>query len=162
MPGDRPSNSGTNPKDWTDQGRFPSRHPAANPLGRALHSSLYERTTAGVPNFARYTFLDDDSHRSAPRDAAADISVAILVPRLDVRPHDRQLQDLVGELSTLRVEFRRRWSAHEVRLHGAGSKSFHHPVVGELAAALAKALERGSEPGERTATGTATRPETRR
>jgi hypothetical protein len=47
-------------------------------------------------------------------------------------PHDRQLQDLVGELSTLSKEFRRRWSSHEVRLHGAGSKLFHHTLVGNL------------------------------
>ena len=39
---------------------------------------------------------------------------------------------LVGELSTLSPEFARRWSSHEVRLHGAGTKTFHHPAVGDL------------------------------
>jgi hypothetical protein len=47
-------------------------------------------------------------------------------------PHDRSLQDLVGELSTRSDTFRRLWADHNVRSHGAGTKRFHHPVVGEL------------------------------
>ena len=48
------------------------------------------------------------------------------------RPHDKGLADLVGELSTHTAEFSRRWAAHDVRLHQAGTKTFHHPVVGDL------------------------------
>ena len=52
---------------------------ATNALGRAMHSPLYDRTAAGVPNFARYTFLDDDSRNFYPDwGTAADISVEIL------------------------------------------------------------------------------------
>ncbi len=106
---------------------------ATNALGRAMHSPLYDRTAAGVPNFARYTFLDDDSRNFYPDwGTAADISVEILRTEAGRAPHDRQLQDLVGELSTLSPEFARRWSSHEVRLHGAGTKTFHHPAVGDL------------------------------
>lgn len=47
-------------------------------------------------------------------------------------PHNRALQDLVGELSTRSDTFRTLWGAHNVRTHGAGTKRFHHPVVGEL------------------------------
>ncbi|VTR07996.1 helix-turn-helix domain-containing protein [Clostridioides difficile] len=47
-------------------------------------------------------------------------------------PHDKALQDLVGELSTRSDTFRTLWAAHDVRTHGAGTKRFHHPVVGEL------------------------------
>lgn len=120
---------------------------AANPLGRAMHSSLYERTTAGVPNFARYTFLDDDAHRFYPDwETAADVCVAILRTEAGRAPHDLQLQDLVGELSTLSDQFRGRWSAHDVRLHGAGSKSFHHTAVGELDLAY-ESVDMLSEPG---------------
>ena len=120
---------------------------AANVLGRAMHSSLYERTTSGVPNFARYTFLDDDSHTFYPDwDTAADICVAILRTEAGRDPHDRQLHDLVGELSTLSDEFRRRWSSHEVRLHGAGSKLFRHPLVGDLDLAY-ESVDMISEPG---------------
>ena len=120
---------------------------ATNPLGRAMHSSLYQRTTAGVPNFARYTFLDDDSHAFYPDwHTAADICVAILRTEAGRDPHDRQLQNLIGELSTLSEEFRRRWSSHEVRLHGAGSKLFHHDVVGDLDLAY-ESVDMISDPG---------------
>ena len=47
-------------------------------------------------------------------------------------PYDRQLSDLVGELSTRSDEFRVRWAAHNVRFHRTGTKRIHHPVVGEL------------------------------
>ena len=47
-------------------------------------------------------------------------------------PHDKGLQDLVGELSTRNDEFRRRWGAHNVRTHGSGVKRFHHHVVDDL------------------------------
>ncbi len=47
-------------------------------------------------------------------------------------PHDKSIQDLVGELSTRSDVFRQLWGAHDVRSHGAGVKRFHHPVVGDL------------------------------
>src|SRR5699024_11400304 len=48
-------------------------------------------------------------------------------------PHDATLQDLVGELSTRSDTFRRLWGAHDVRTHGAGTKRFTHPVIGDVA-----------------------------
>jgi MmyB-like transcription regulator ligand binding domain len=47
-------------------------------------------------------------------------------------PHHPELVELVGQLSTGSEEFRVRWTAHNVRHHGSGSKSLHHPVVGTL------------------------------
>jgi hypothetical protein len=47
-------------------------------------------------------------------------------------PFDRNLSDLVGELSTRSETFRKRWAAHNVRLLRNGLKRYHHPVVGEL------------------------------
>ena len=47
-------------------------------------------------------------------------------------PHDRALQDLVGELSIRSQELRSRWAAHHVRHHHTGLKRLHHPVVGDL------------------------------
>ena len=61
-------------------------------------------------------------------------------------PHDRGLQDLVGELSTRSETFRRLWADHNVRTHGAGTKRFHHPVVGELTLAYEE-LAITAEPG---------------
>src|SRR3954452_23227287 len=61
-------------------------------------------------------------------------------------PHDRRLQNLGGELSTLSNVFRRLWADHNVRSHGAGTKRFHHPVVGELTVAYEE-LAITAEPG---------------
>ena len=120
---------------------------ATNHLGRAMHSSLYESNPAGNPNFTRYTFLDDDSHRFYPNwDLAADTCVAILRTEAGRDPHDKGLHDLVGELSTRSEDFRRRWSTHNVRLHGAGTKQFHHHVVGDLTLAY-ESLDMVAEPG---------------
>jgi hypothetical protein len=47
-------------------------------------------------------------------------------------PYDRQLSDLIGELSTRSDEFQVRWAAHNVRIHTTGIKLLHHPVVGDL------------------------------
>jgi hypothetical protein len=62
------------------------------------------------------------------------------------RPHDRGLQDLVGELSTRSDVFRRLWADHNVRTHGAGTKRFNHPIVGELTLAYEE-LAITAEPG---------------
>ena len=123
---------------------------ATNTLGRAMHSSLYEAaggTGAGAPNFARYTFLDDDAHRFYPDwDTAAATCVAILRTEAGRDPHDKALHDLVGELSTRSQAFRALWSSHDVRLHGAGTKAFHHTAVGELDLAY-ESMDMVSEPG---------------
>jgi hypothetical protein len=47
-------------------------------------------------------------------------------------PFDRDLSDLVGELSTRSEPFRTWWAAHNVRHHQTGSKRLHHPTVGDL------------------------------
>jgi hypothetical protein len=56
------------------------------------------------------------------------------------------VHDLVGELSTRSSEFRGRWGNHDVRLHGAGSKLFHHAVVGDLDLAY-ESVDMISDPG---------------
>jgi MmyB-like transcription regulator ligand binding domain len=56
------------------------------------------------------------------------------VPGLRRRdPYDRDLSDLVGELSTQSEIFRTLWAAHNVHAHDSGAKRLHHPLVGELA-----------------------------
>jgi hypothetical protein len=54
--------------------------------------------------------------------------------------------NLVGELSTRSDEFRTRWGAHNVRHHGSGAKTYHHPIVGELTLAY-EGLELAADPG---------------
>jgi transcriptional regulator with XRE-family HTH domain len=120
---------------------------ATNLLGRAMHASLYDSARGESPNFARYTFLDDDSHRFYPNwHTAADTVVAILRIEAGRDPHDKAMHDLVGELSTRSPEFRRRWTSHDVRLHGTGTKTFHHDIVGDLELAY-ESVDLTSEPG---------------
>jgi transcriptional regulator with XRE-family HTH domain len=105
---------------------------AANHLGRAMYSDVYTDPDR-VPNFGRFTFLDSAAHRFFPDwSLAADMLVANLRTAAGKDPHDKGLHDLVGELSTRSDDFRRRWGAHNVRIHGTGVKTFHHRVVGDL------------------------------
>jgi transcription regulator MmyB-like protein/helix-turn-helix protein len=79
-------------------------------------------------------------------DGAADTCVAILRTEAGRDPHDKDLHDLVGELSTRSEDFRRRWSAHNVRYHGAGTKHFHHHAVGDLELAY-ESVDMIADPG---------------
>ena len=106
--------------------------PAFNALGRAFYSPLIG-DGGRTPNFARFQFLDPASRDFYPDwDLFADMCVAVMRAEAGRDPHNRALQDLVGELSTQSEVFRRLWGAHNVRTHGAGTKRFHHPVVGDL------------------------------
>jgi len=119
---------------------------AANRLARAFYAQVYADPQRPA-NLARFTFLDDSAHRFYPDwDSAADICVAILRTEAGRDPRDKDLHDLVGELSTRSTEFRTRWGAHNVRHHGTGAKTFHHHIVGELTLAY-ESLEMAAEPG---------------
>lgn len=103
-----------------------------NDLSRAMYAQVLAGAS-GTPNFARFTFLDEESRRLYPDwDFFADITVATLRTEAGRSPHDQLLHELVGELSTLSAEFRTRWSAHDVRIHTTGTKHFRHEVVGDL------------------------------
>ena len=105
---------------------------ATNPLGRAFYSPVIG-DGGRTPNLARFQFLDPASRDFYPDwDLFAEMCVAIMRAEAGRDPHDKALQDLVGELSTRSDTFRTLWAAHDVRTHGAGTKRFHHPVVGEL------------------------------
>jgi hypothetical protein len=119
---------------------------ATNHLGRALYADVFNDPTR-PPNFARFAFLDTAARRFYPDwDLAADTAVAILRTSAGQDPHDKKLHDLVGELSTRSEEFRRRWSAHNVRIHGAGIKHFHHHAVGDLTLTY-ETVDLTAEPG---------------
>jgi hypothetical protein len=105
---------------------------ATNTLGWALHSPMFGSPQRPA-NFARFQFLDLRAHEYySDWEAAANITVALLRAEAGRRPHDTQLRELVGELSTVSEEFRTRWAAHDVRIHHNGAKHFNHPVVGGL------------------------------
>lgn len=119
---------------------------ATNALGRAFYSPLIG--DGGVPpNLARFQFLDPASRDFYPDwDLFAEMCVAIMRAEAGRDPHDRGMQDLVGELSTRSETFRRLWGAHNVRTHGTGIKRFNHPVVGEVSLAYEE-LSITAEPG---------------
>lgn len=120
---------------------------ATNALGRAFCAPIIG-DGGRRPNLARFQFLDPAAREFYPDwDLFAEMSVAIMRAEAGHDPHDKGLQDLVGELSTRSDTFRRLWGAHDVRTHGAGTKRFHHPVVGALTLAYEE-LAITAEPGQ--------------
>jgi transcriptional regulator with XRE-family HTH domain len=119
---------------------------AENHLGRALCSEMY-RDPARPVNYARFVFFDPAAHDFyGDWERAANDTVALLRSEAGRDPYDRDLSDLVGELSTRSDEFRTRWAAHNVRIHQTGAKHFHHPVVGDLTLTF-DLMELAADPG---------------
>ncbi|MFE1321985.1 helix-turn-helix domain-containing protein [Kitasatospora phosalacinea] len=119
---------------------------AANRLARGLYAEVYD-DPGHRGNLARHQFLDPRARRFYPDwEWAADTTVAILRAEAGRDPYDRELHDLVGELSTRSEEFRVRWGAHDVRRHGSGTKRFHHRAVGGLTLAY-EGMELTAAPG---------------
>ncbi|WP_309064344.1 helix-turn-helix transcriptional regulator [Microbacterium sp.] len=119
---------------------------AANALARAFYRDVYDMP-GQPPNIARFTFLDARAHDFYPDwDMFAEVTVAILRTEAGRDPHNKELHDLIGELSTRSTEFRRLWGTHDVRHHGTGFKTFRHPVVGEMTLAY-EGMAMESEPG---------------
>ncbi|WP_284981807.1 helix-turn-helix transcriptional regulator [Arthrobacter sp. efr-133-TYG-118] len=119
---------------------------AANLLGRALYGPVFNSaaqsssaassgsdTWSRTPNQARYIFLDPGAGDFYPDwRAVAATTVAMLRLEAGRNPDDRALNELVGELTTRSGLFSALWAGHDVRIHTAGTKRFHHPVAGDL------------------------------
>lgn len=119
---------------------------ATNQLGRAFHSHLFDGSRRPV-NFARFVFLDPRAKEFfADWERAARDCAALLRSEAGRTPYDRDLSDLVGELSTQSEAFRGHWAAHNVRLHNKGVKRFNHSVVGELELSYNR-IELPADPG---------------
>jgi len=119
---------------------------AANRLGRALYSQHFD-SPFGPANTARFVFLDSRStFYYRDWEGVANDVVATLRAEAGRDPYDRELSDLVGQLSTRSETFGARWAAHNVRRHDTGVKLIHHPVVGDLNLTF-EALELVADPG---------------
>ncbi|MEV4172511.1 helix-turn-helix transcriptional regulator [Nonomuraea sp. NPDC049709] len=113
---------------------------AANRLGRAMYWPVFQTSRTGQgpartrpANIARFQFLDPAGPDFFPDwDTAADITAALLRTEAGRDPYNKDLTDLIGELSTRSADFRSRWAQHNVRLHHTGTKTFHHPAIGDL------------------------------
>lgn len=128
---------------------------AENALLRGLYSDAYARSEGPV-NLARFAFLQRDA---AERfyddwDSAADLNVGLLRTEAGRSPRDKALHDLIGELGVRSDDFRRRWAAHDVRVHTSGPKLIHHPVVGNLDLVF-QSFDAGIDPGLHLVTYTA-------
>jgi hypothetical protein len=121
---------------------------AANHLGRAFYAPMFE--SRAPANMARFTYLDPrakdfftDWNRTAKE------CVAALRTQAGRDPFDRDLSDLVGELSTQCEEFAALWATHDVRLHRKAEKHFNHPLVGDLTLRYERlAVDRRPRPGD--------------
>ncbi|MFF7655107.1 helix-turn-helix transcriptional regulator [Streptomyces sp. NPDC007983] len=95
---------------------------AANPLARALYGEVLEQEPA---NTCRFAFLDPRVTRLYPewervtRDAVGALRVEVAK-----NPHDRELSNLIGELSTHSDAFRTLWGAHDVHVFTEGTERF--------------------------------------
>jgi transcriptional regulator with XRE-family HTH domain len=103
-----------------------------NKLGEALYSEMLVNPRRPV-NSARFCFLDPRATTFfVDWDESANASVAVLRAEAGRNPHDHDLTNLIGELSTQSEDFRVRWARHDVGTHDAGLKRLHHPLVGHL------------------------------
>ena len=119
---------------------------AANVLGRALYSQQFDSPFQPA-NSARFLFLDPRAESFyVDWDQVAHDIVAMLHAEAGRDPYDRDLSDLVGELSTRSEAFRMLWAAHDVHRHDTGVKRFHHPIVGDLTVTYEN-LELTADPG---------------
>ncbi|MFC4013371.1 helix-turn-helix transcriptional regulator [Nonomuraea purpurea] len=115
---------------------------AANRLGRAMYWPVFHASLSSADqgqarsrpaNIARFQFLDPAGPGFFPDwDSAADVTVALLRTEAGRDPYNKELTQLIGELSTRSDDFRGRWAQHNVRLHHTGTKTFHHPAIGDL------------------------------
>ena len=105
---------------------------AMNKLGEALYSEMLANPRRPA-NSARFCFLDLRATTFfIDWDKTADDAVAVLRAEAGRNPHDQDLTNLIGELSTQSDEFRVRWARHDVRYHDTGLKRIQHPLVGQL------------------------------
>ena len=129
--------------------------PSAEPSTPTSSTRRTSPTGRRLPNHARFTFLDPRATDFYPdwKRAAAD-SVALLRAEAGRNPDDRDLNELIGELTTRSERFTALWATHNVRWHTTGTKRFHHRVVGDLALAY-EGLELAGDPGQTLITFTA-------
>ncbi|UED84889.1 helix-turn-helix domain-containing protein [Streptomyces profundus] len=133
---------------------------AANALARAVLTD-FDALPANRRNVARY-YLLDPSARATVGDWELLASETVAMLRLEAGryPQDRLLADLIGELTLGCPEFTTWWNDHRVVRRTHGSKTYHHPLAGELSFSYESFLVPGDseqtlcvynvEPGSRT------------
>ncbi|MGV9824008.1 MULTISPECIES: MmyB family transcriptional regulator [unclassified Gordonia (in: high G+C Gram-positive bacteria)] len=120
---------------------------AMNQLARALYSPILAdpRRPANTTRFI-YLHPAEAAEFFVDYDRIAADAAAMLRLEAGRDPHDQELIQLVGELSTRSEVFRRRWASQDVRFHRSGRKRLRHPAVGQLDLDF-EGMELPSEPG---------------
>ncbi|MEU9173268.1 helix-turn-helix transcriptional regulator [Streptomyces sp. NPDC048420] len=104
---------------------------AWNSLGDALQG--FSRLAPARRNVVRQLFLEPEGRDLYPEwNTVAAQCVATLRLRAGEYADDRDVRELVGELSLKSEDFRRLWADHQVRACMYGVKRFRHPVAGPL------------------------------
>ncbi|MEV3938000.1 helix-turn-helix transcriptional regulator [Glycomyces sp. NPDC049804] len=120
---------------------------AANRLAKAVITD-FDALPARRRNLARWYLLDPEAREKAVDwESMARDTVAVLRFDAGRHPDDRQLADLVGELTLGCPEFSGWWHDHEVLRRTHGIKRYAHPVAGEMEFAY-EALESPGEPDQ--------------
>ncbi|CAM5241637.1 XRE family transcriptional regulator OS=Streptomyces chartreusis OX=1969 GN=CP983_00960 PE=4 SV=1 [Streptomyces chartreusis] len=84
-------------------------------------------------NQARFVFLAPYARELyGDWETVAADTAAMLRMEAGRRPADRELGDLIGELSVRSDDFRGLWADQRVVERTRGTKAYHHPVVGDL------------------------------
>lgn len=85
------------------------------------------------PNLTRMLFLDPHT-RDLYRNWREEATLSVASMRFVAAQHrdDRELAELIGEMSMKSPEFAALWAKHPVRKCTSGIKSFHHPEVGDV------------------------------
>ncbi|MFC8077632.1 helix-turn-helix transcriptional regulator [Streptomyces sp. NPDC057307] len=105
---------------------------ASNRLARAVVTD-FDAMPATRRNIARYYLLDPAAReRVGDWEQMASETVAMLRLEAGRFPNDRQLADLVGELTLRCPEFTGWWNDHRVLRRTHGAKHYRHPLVGDL------------------------------
>ncbi|MDH6121790.1 transcriptional regulator with XRE-family HTH domain [Kitasatospora sp. GAS204A] len=105
---------------------------AANALGRALYSEMFADPTCGA-NVARFAFLNPAARRFYVNwERMARFGVGALRIEAGKNPYDRELSNLIGELSTRSDAFRVMWGSHDVHVFRESTQRLNHPLVGDL------------------------------
>ncbi len=130
---------------WVRNGRHDIL--AMNPLARALYAPALADPRRPA-NTTRFIYLQPEAARElfVDYDQVAKDGAAMLRLEAGRNPHDKDLIQLVGELSTRSELFRQRWASQDVRYHRSGRKRLRHPVVGQLDLDY-EAMELLSDPG---------------
>ena len=132
---------------------------AWNPLGHRLLAGHCDPSApsrpADRPNLTRMLFLDPhtrDLYVDWAQEAARSVATLLLIAGR--HPDDRDLAELIGELTVNSDAFAALWAKHPVANCTSGTKRFHHPELGELELGF-EALELADTGGQRLLTYTA-------